>query len=523
MVDRARSLAAGIVALGLLSALLVGTVDAQAPAARAVQAPAPGTAATEAPSALRPAQPSVAKRLPADATTEHRVEYAGRALTFSATAGSLPINDGKGNPQADIAYTAFVRTGTGPEPRPITFVFNGGPGASSAYLQLGAVGPWRIALLDVDPSSPPALRPNEETWLDFTDLVFIDPVGTGYSRFVATGEEVQRRLYSVDGDAEALAVFIRKWIEKSGRYRSPKFLLGESYGGFRALKVASVLRQKQSIGVSGLLLVSPVLDFGWRGTGAHSPLSWVSRLPSMTAAALELSRPFDREALRAVEAYAAGEYLADLFKGEGDAAAAERISARVAAFTGLDPALVRRHAGRIDLRTFQRELRREEGLVASIYDATVTRYDPEPRAGQSRFRDPVLGALGPPLTAAASHLYREVLKWRPEEPYHLLNGEVSAQWVWGRGRTAPEVVEDLRAALAGDRRLHVLLVHGASDLVTPYFETQLILDQLPAYGDPGRARLAVYGGGHMFYDRDRSRQAFRADAREVIRRAGVGE
>jgi carboxypeptidase C (cathepsin A) len=190
---------------------------------------------------------------------------------------------------------------------------------------------------------------------------------------------------------------------------------------------------------------------------------------------------------------------------------------RVAAYTGIDPAEVKKLAARIDTGTFQRELKRARGLVASAYDPTVTAFDPSPHAAQSRFSDPVLDAIGPPITGAMTALYQGPLKWRVEQPYRLLNEEVNSQWNWGRGRSGPEVVDDLRNALAADRDVQALVAHGASDLVTPYFGTQLILDQLPVFGSADRLKLTVYGGGHMFYTRDASRRAFRADVQTLYR------
>jgi carboxypeptidase C (cathepsin A) len=455
-------------------------------------------------------------RLPADVTTDHTVELPGRSLHFKTIAGSLPINDGEGHLQAEIAFVSYVIDDSA-QARPVTFVFNGGPGAASGYLELGALGPWRLPLDHIVASMAPTTVPNAETWLDFTDLVFIDPVGTGYSRLDATGDNVRRQFWSVDGDAEALAVFVRKWLEKNNRQASAKFIVGESYGGFRAPKIARLLQGDQGVGVSGLVLISPVLDFSTFGQRRHVPMSFVQHLPSMVATILEEKNGFSREALRDVEHYAAGDYLADLMRGERDTAAVERISAKVAAYTSLDPALVRRLAGRVDTATFQRELNRQRGMVASAYDATITGFDPNPSAATSHFEDPMLSAMGPPLTSAMTDLYQRVLQWRVDAPYHLLNHEISSHWDWGRGRLGPEVVDDLREALAFDPQLRVLVTHGASDLVTPYFADQLILDQLPVFGSPDRLKLAVYGGGHMYYSRDASRRALRADAEALYR------
>lgn len=497
--------------------------------------PSAPEAGRERPATPNPgANPNV-RRLPSDSTTEHTVEAGGRTLRFKATAGSIPLFDGEGGAlRAEVGYVAFTigapEAGSGDQGaaagqagagqagagRPVTFLFNGGPGAASAYLNIGAIGPWRLPLDGATASTPPVLVPNAETWLDFTDLVFIDPPGTGYSRLVG-GDQVRRQLWSVDGDAEALAVVVRKWIDQHGRQRAPKFLVGESYGGFRVPKLARTLATREGVGVRGLILISPVLDFASLGQRRHQPQSWVAALPSMAAAALERKNGFSVEALAAAERYAATDYLADLMRGERDTAAVDRMSGRVAALTGLDPALVKRLAGRVDTNTFQRELWRSRGLVGSAYDATVTAFDPDPSAARTRFPDPVLDATKAPIVAAMSELYRGRLRWSHDQLYRLLNDEVSGQWNWGRGRAAPQVVDEVRTILASDRDARILVAHGASDLVTPYFANKLILDQLPVYGSPDRAALKVYRGGHMFYAQDESRRTFRRDAEAFYR------
>src|SRR5450432_1888772 len=226
-------------------------------------------------------------RLPPDSTTKQTLTLPGRSLAFTATAGSIRLFDDKGEPQADIAYTAYQLDGADPAGRPVSFVFNGGPGASSAWLQFGNIGPWRLAINGdaANSSASPDLQPNAETWLDFTDLVFIDPVGTGYSRFVATGEDVRKHLFSVDGDVNSIAVTIRRWLEKFGRLLSSKFVVGESYGGIRGPKIVRNLQTEQGVGVRGLILVSPVLDF--REFQDSSLLQYVWSLPTMAAVARE--------------------------------------------------------------------------------------------------------------------------------------------------------------------------------------------------------------------------------------------
>ena len=198
-------------------------------------------------------------RLPPAATTRHKLQLPGRTLAFTATAGAIRIFDDKGEPQADIATTAYQLDGADPHIRPVTFVFNGGPGASSAWLQFGSNGPWRIAMdrAIAGSAAPLTLEPNAETWLDFTDLVFIDPLGTGYSRMVASGDEARKRFLTVDGDVASIALVIRRWLEKADRMQSPKFITGESYGGIRGPKIVRNLQTRQGVAVNGLILISP--------------------------------------------------------------------------------------------------------------------------------------------------------------------------------------------------------------------------------------------------------------------------
>jgi carboxypeptidase C (cathepsin A) len=341
--------------------------------------------------------------------------------------------------------------------------------------------------------------------------VFIDPVDTGYSRAAASDEDLQNRYFTVDGDATTLAAVVARWLRTNDRLASPKFFVGESYGGFRGPLIARKLQDDYGAAFSGLVLLSPVLDFGWFSQPRHAPWVHAARLPSLAAAALEAKGPVTRERLKEAETYAAGEYLTDLMRGLQDPAAVERASSRVAALTGVDPALARRMAGRTDLNAFQHALA-APGRVVSAYDTGVGGYDPEPTAVLSRFEDPVLSAMTAPLTSAiVDHLAR-TLNWKvPDARYNLLNGSVNGQWRWGRGRGQPEAVSDLRQALALDGKMRVLVAHGFTDLVTPYFASQLVLNQLPDFG-PDRVSLAVYPGGHMFYSREGSRAAFRSDA-----------
>jgi carboxypeptidase C (cathepsin A) len=456
-------------------------------------------------------------RLPPDSTTKQTLALPGRTLAFSATAGSIRLFDDKGEPQADIAYTAYQLDGADPATRPVTFLFNGGPGAASAYLQLGAAGPWRLSINGdaAIPSASPDLEPNAETWLDFTDLVFIDPVDTGYSRFAASGEDVRKKFFSIDGDVSSIALTIRRWLEKSGRLLSPKYLAGESYGGMRGPKIVRNLQIEQGVGVKGLILFSPVFDF--REFTGSSMLQYVWSLPTMAAVARQAKGAVTRADMADVENYARGEFLADLVKGTADTAATTRLADKVAALTGIDQAVSRRLAGRFDAIEFRREFDRKNGKVTGRYDASVMGLDPFPDSSFYHFNDPSGETLTGPLTSAAVDLTTRKLNWRPDGSYHLLNGAVEKAWDFGHGINPPESISELRQILALDPKLKLLVGHGLFDLATPYFGSKILLDQLPAFASPPRVKLVVYPGGHMFYSRDASRQAFRAEAEALMK------
>ena len=455
------------------------------------------------------------RRLPEDSTTKQSITVNGRTLSFTATAGSLRLFNQSGDPQADIAYTAYQLDGTDPRSRPVTFFFNGGPGASSAYLQLGCAGPWRLPIdaSDAIASASPQLTPNAETWLDFTDLVFIDPVDTGYSRFVSTEGDVRKRFFSVDGDVNALSVVIRRYLEKYDRLLSPKFIVGESYGGIRGPKMVRELQTQQGVGISGLILISPLFDF--REFGGTSLLQYVISLPSMAAIAREALRPVTQVDMADVETYARGDFLTDLIKGEADKEATTRIADRVSALTGIDQAVSRRLAGRFGTSEFRREFDRRDGKVTGRYDGSVLGFDPDPDSSDSHFSDPSGDTLIAPLTSAAVDLVTRTLKWRPDGPYHLLNRSIS--WDYGRGINPVQSTSDLRQILALDPKLKLLVGHGLFDLATPYLGTKIQLDQLPAFASPDRVKLVIYPGGHMFYSREASRQAFRTEAEAMMK------
>jgi carboxypeptidase C (cathepsin A) len=224
-----------------------------------------------------------------------------------------------------------------------------------------------------------------------------------------------------------------------------------------------------------------------------------------------------RADLADVESYARSDFLADILKGEADLEATNRIADKIAAFTGIDQAVSRRLAGRFDAIEFRREFDRKNGKVTGRYDASVMGFDSHPDSSFYHFGDPSAEPLFAPLTSAAVDLTTRKLNWRPDGSYRLMSNAADKGWDWGRGLNPPESLSQLRQILALDPKLKLLVAHGLFDLATPYFGSKILLDQLPAYASPDRVKLAVYPGGHMFYSRDASRQAFRAEAEAMMK------
>ncbi len=459
---------------------------------------------------------AITSQYPRDVTTQHSIALPAGPLNFTATAGSIRLSNAQtGQPTVDIAYIAYQKPDADTKTRPVTFLFNGGPGYASGWLNLG-VGPWRLPMAGdaTAPSTQPVLLDNAETWLDFTDLVFIDPPGTGYGRILGN-DDIRKRLWSVQGDLDVLATTIRRWVEQNNRGLSPKFVGGESYGGFRTPKITHMLQTDQGVGVNGMIMLSPVLDFG-RFNLQSGLWDLVARLPAYAATAREKKAPVTRQDMLDVEQYAQGEFLADLLKGPRDLAAVARLTTKFAELTGIDPLIVKRYGARLGMETFAREINGESGRVSSLYDARETGFDPYPNSFRNNGDDQLRLGLHAPITQAMVDLYHNRLKWVVENGrYQFQNEQAGRQWDWGN-RGSVEAVRDLRQSLALDPKLRVLVGHGLTDLVTPYFETKMVLDQIPAYGSADRLRFEVYPGGHMFYSRDDSRKKFRDDVRGLI-------
>jgi carboxypeptidase C (cathepsin A) len=479
-------------------------------AAPALAADKPDTAAAaEKPKADKPDLPP----FPADASIKQVTHVAGKTLSYTATVGSLPVRDADGKKIAEVMFTAYTLDGPRDPSRPVTFAFNGGPGAASVYLNLGAIGPKRIQFgaQGDSPSDPPILHDNPGTWLDFTDLVFIDPVGTGYSRSLVKQEETDKTFFTIDGDIAYLSRIVYDWLAKNGRMTSPKYVVGESYGGYRAPALSYALQTKMGVGVSGVVMVSPALDGRAASDPDNSPMAWVATLPSMAAANYERQgKALNPQQMAEVENYARTDFVTDLMRGRQDQAAVDRIVQHVAAYTGLDITDVKRMGGRIESRAFLRDLYRDQGKLGSWYDSNVTAFDPYPWAPQQQTGDPILqGIIAPTTSAMVDFITREV-GWKIDAHYEALNPAVNAHWEknWF---TSIESASDLRQALAIDPKMKALIVHGYDDLSCPYFQSEMVVAQIPTMGAPDRLQVKVYPGGHMFYSRPDSQAALRHD------------
>ena len=452
---------------------------------------------------------------PAPASARQTTRAGGRMIAYTATVGSLPVRDAKGKVTADVVYTAYVLDGPRDPGRPVTFAFNGGPGAASVYLNLGAIGPKRVPFgTGESPSETPALQDNPGTWLDFTDLVFIDPIGTGFSRSRLDEAETKKAFYAVKPDIEYLSRIVYDWLVKSQRLQSPKYVGGESYAGFRGPRIAHYLQTQLGVGVKGVVLVSPFLDGPATTDGNLSPMPWVDTLPSIAAANLERQGRLSAETMAPVIAYARSEYAVDLLKGRTDPAATQRMIARVTELTGLDPVFVKRLGGRIETQAYLREVFRAEGKLGSRYDSNVTAYDPFPYAPDQQTNDPILDGIIAPTTSAMVDFVTRVVGWKVDARYEALSTKVNEAWDRGWFGES-ESVTDLRQAVAIDPQMRVLIVHGWGDLSCPFMASLLIVDQMPVMGDPGRVQVKMYPGGHMFYARPDSQAALRRDVMAV--------
>ena len=451
--------------------------------------------------------------LPADARVTQTTTVDGKTLKYTATVGSLPVRDEKGEITGEVVFTAYTMPG---KDRPVTFALNGGPGASSVYLNFGAIGPKKVNFgVEGDtPSAPATLHDNPGTWLGFTDLVFIDPVGTGYSRALVDDKEATKQFYSTDTDIKYLSRIVYDWLVKNGRMTSKKYLVGESYGGFRGPRITAYLQTQLGVAMNGVVLLSPYLDPAASDDENVSPLPWMLTLPSIAAAHLEREHKLTLEAMAGVIEYTRGEYASDLMRGRSDPQATDRVIRKVTELTGLDPLFVKRSGGRLETQAYLREVYRAEGRLGSRYDSNVTAWDPFPYAPHQQTGDPILNGIIAPTTSAMVNFVTQTVGWKFEGRYNALSYEVNKLWHEDDDANKGSVAQ-LREAVANDPGLRVLIAHGWDDLSCPFMASVLIVDQMPAMGDPARVQVKSYPGGHMFYARPDSQSALSRDVKAL--------
>jgi carboxypeptidase C (cathepsin A) len=463
---------------------------------------------TAAPSLGEGESQSVLRLLPADAVSEKQITIDGRPFPYTATAGTLSLYNQFGVRSAAVFYTAYVAKQAGAN-RPITFAFNGGPGAASAYLHLGLAGP---RIVDFGPDgrdgTTTKLRDNPETWLAFTDLVMIDPVGTGWSRPARPDGGAAFR--GVQSDAESVAKVIALYVAQNARTASPKYLLGESYGGFRAAKVARVLQDDHGIIVTGIVMVSPMLEtsFQWARPD-RDPLKAALIFPTIVATELERTKKFTPEALAKAERFALTEYLPTLAGTPPTDERAHAFYEKISAMTGLPVETVASSRGYI--RSAYLEHLRRQGLKTSSYDLSFSVPDAYRDSPMRPSSDPMLDGFLRALSGLFADYARNELGFKTEITYILLNRE--GGWDWGGRGERPGVSDDLRTLLALNPSFRLLVAHGRSDLVTPYGISRYLLDHIRPPAAPDRVVLRVYSGGHMFYFHDAERRAFTAETK----------
>ncbi|HEX4748350.1 MAG TPA: peptidase S10 [Bryobacteraceae bacterium] len=469
-------------------------------------------------------KPEALPPLPPDASVQQTATVNGQTLHYTATVGTIPVYNitDPSKPEektGEVVYTAYVLDGLkSAADRPVAFALNGGPGASSVYLNFGAIGPKHIEFAEQgdSPSDPPRFSDNPGTWLPFSDLVFIDPIGTGFSRPLVSEADTKKFFYSATPDIEYLSRIIYDWLVKNDRLQSRKYLIGESYGGYRGPRITHFLQSQLGVGMNGLALVSPYLNPWIEDNGEISPLPWMMSLPSIAAAHLEREHQLTPEHMAEVIAYTRGQYVTDLLAGHSDPEATPRIVKKVTELTGLDPAFVKHSGGRVEIGAYLREVHREKGEIGSIYDSNVTAPDPFPFSPYERENDPILESMVAPTTMAMVDWVTRVVGWKTTARYNALSYAVNSAWNRGDRALEQGSTRDLREAVAADPKLRVLIAHGWDDLSCPFMGSVLTADEMPIMGDPKRVSVHEYPGGHMFYTRPASQAAFLKDVEAMM-------
>jgi carboxypeptidase C (cathepsin A) len=465
---------------------------------------------------------AVDKKMPEPVVREATVEIAGKKIPYRVTTGKLQLKQDDGKPRASIFHVSYERTDVKDfTARPVLFAFNGGPGSSAVWLHIGVLGPKIIQLPGDGTSAPPPpvrITDNPQSILDVCDLVFVDPVSTGYSR--TENDAKPSDFHGLDEDVESVGDFIRRWVSEHDRWASPKYLLGESYGGIRAAGLSQHLQSRYGMHLNGVVLLSSLLDFATLQEAPGNDLSDLIFLPSFTGVAHFHGKiKGDRDALiRESTALAYGKYASALLKGSDlDHKEKTDIAAELARFSGIPAEKWLERDLRIGPSYFRAELLRAEGKVLGRFDGRVA-WDATDKTAATPDFDPSYSlAYGAFSTAMLDYLGRE-LGYKEDQPYEILTGKVNP-WRWNGGNTVVNVGNRLAKAMRDNPHLRVLVMGGLTDLATPPEGVEYSLRHLPEMPESARKNITstYYGGGHMFYLNPPDLAKTRADLLEFIR------
>lgn len=473
----------------------------------------PSTESKGAPVVALPLDPSGyiisnSPNIPAPVSTKHSITIKGQLISYTATTGYLQLATEEGKPKANIFFVAYTKDGVADQrKRPMTYTFNGGPGSSSVWLHMGIIGPKRVLMSDKGDVLPPPYRyvDNEYSWLDKTDMVFLDPVTTGYSRAV-TGEN-DKQFHGYEEDIQSMGEAIRLYATRYDRWQSPKFLAGESYGTTRAAGLSEYLQSKYKFYLNGVVLISSILNMQTARFDIGNDLPFPLFLPTYTATAWyhkKLDADLQRDlktTLKEVEAFALGEYHTALMKGnELSEAEYTGIVNKLSRYTGLSKAYIRQTNLRIDIHKFNKELRRGDGLTVGRLDSRFTGRDYNDVGVGPEFDPSNDGTISGPYSAALNHYVRAELKFKNDLPYEILGGRVQP-WNYNNVQNRYlNVAESLRKAMAVNPYLKVWVLCGYYDLATPYFAAGYTFSTMGLRPEQKKnVNFTFYEAGHMLY------------------------
>jgi carboxypeptidase C (cathepsin A) len=447
--------------------------------------------------------------------TDHTMKISGQSIPYKATASMILLKNDKDEPTALIYSTAYTRTDTkDATQRPVSFIYNGGPGSASLWLHMGAFGPRRVVTPNAEAAPPPPykLTDNSGTLLDKTDMVFIDPVGTGFSH--AVGKAQDKNFWGIDQDVRSLAQFIVTWVNRNNRWNSPKFLIGESYGTFRSAALSNYLQSHDGMYFNGIDLISSVLDLRTLSFLPGDDMSYIFYLPSYAATAwyhkMLQDRPGNLNAfVEDARRFAKTEYASALMKGSQVSSAEKTdIAKKLSRYTGLSEDYLLKANLRVKLFQFMEELQRARGLTTGRLDARYSGFTYNLLAENAQ-SDPQSDAVTGAFTAAFNSYLRDELKFNQDKPYHAITEHVGSNWDWKHASGgfgfpgSPNVQGDLVEAMITNPHLQVEIENGFYDLATPFFATEYTVDHL---GLPEKLQknihLQYYDAGHMMYVRD---------------------